>query len=93
MACTPFTLTVKDVKAAVAKVKKAIGEQKGTFTGDENSGAFSFSGSGLITGKYAIQGGYKVAGQAITITIDIKAERPAVVSCKAVEERVREWLK
>jgi len=55
MACPTFTVTVKDVKAALAKVKKAIADAKGSFSGDETKGSYSVSGDGFISGAYTIK--------------------------------------
>ena len=93
MACSPFSIGVKDVKASVAKVKKGITEKKGSFTGDETKGAFSFSGDHWVAGKYKIQGTYTVSGTTITVTNNIAADNPSLVTCKKVEEEMRDWLK
>jgi carbon monoxide dehydrogenase subunit G len=88
--CTPFDVTVKDVKVALDKVKKAI-SGKGSFSGDEKKGSFSFSDSGIVAGKYAIKGSYTVDETTITISTDLQADRP-IVTCKAVADSIREWL-
>jgi hypothetical protein len=93
MACPTFTVTVKDVKAALAKVKKAIAEAKGSFSGDETKGSYSVSGDGFISGSYTIKGSYTVTDKNIAITNDITAENPRLVTCKAVEDKVKAWLK
>ncbi len=92
MACTPIKLTVKDVKAAVAKVKKGIGDKKGTFSGDDTKGSYSFSGDHWAAGTYKITGSYTVSGTTITATNSISAENPNLVTCAKVEEEMRSWL-
>jgi hypothetical protein len=92
MSCPAFGVDVKDVKAALAKVKKGISEKKGTFSGDETKGSYNFSGDHWIAGKYTIQGSYSVAGNTITVTNTITAEKPDLVTCKRVSDEVKDWL-
>ncbi len=92
MACAPFKMTVKDAKAALAKVKKGIAEKKGNFSGDDAKGNFGFSGNHWAAGSYKIQGSYSVSGTTITVTNSITAENPNLVTCAKVEEEMRSWL-
>jgi len=93
MSCPAFDVAVKDVKAALAKVKKGISDKKGSFSGDEKKGSYSFSGDHWIAGKYSIQGSYAIDGNTITITNNITAEHPDLVTCKKVTDEMRDWLK
>ena len=93
MACPAFDVTVKDVKAALDKVKKAI-SGKGSLSGDETKGSFTFSDDGgFLVGKYTIKGSYTVDGAKITITNTITADSPKLVTCDRVAEKMRDWLK
>ena len=92
MACPSFKLSVKDAKAAVAKVKQGIADKQGTFSGDETKGSYGFSGDHWAAGKYKIQGSYTVSGTTITVTNSITAEHPDLVTCKKVEGEMRSWL-
>jgi hypothetical protein len=94
MACPAIDIVVKDVKAALAKVKKSIAEAKGSFSGDEKKGSFSLSGDAPWPfGKYTIDGSYTIEGTTITIVNNIKADSPKIVDCKAVETKLRDWFK
>jgi len=76
-ACTftiPFGGSAEDV---LAKAKKAVEKQSGTFTGDTAAGNFSVSFFGQ-----EIVGGYTVAGNDLNIVIDNK---PFMVPCSAIE--------
>ena len=78
MSCPPFDVKVRDVKAALDKVKKAI-SGKGSISGDEKKGSSVFSDSSLIAGEYTIKGSYTADNNTITISNDIKAENWFVV--------------
>ena len=39
-----------------------------------------------------IQGSYTVAGNTITVTNNITAEKPDMVTCKRVSDEVKDWL-
>lgn len=76
-ACTfsfSFTALPKDV---LAKAKKSVESQSGTFNGNENEGSFSLS----IFGN-TIAGGYTVAGNMFNVVI---LEKPFMVPCAAIE--------
>ncbi len=93
MACPAFDVTVSDVKKALDKVKKAI-SGKGSLSGDETGGDFTFSDDGgFMIGKYTIKGSYVVKGTKITITNNITAESPKLVTCDRVADKMKEWLK
>jgi hypothetical protein len=97
MACPKFTVNVKDVKAALAKVKAAIQKQNGILDGDEKKGTYNFSGSvdlWVTKINYAIKGSYTVDDKNnITITNDIVKTDSDKINCKAVEEKMREMFK
>ncbi len=93
MGCPAFDVTVKDVKAALAKVKDGIRKEKGSFSGDETKGSFALHGDRMFVGKYTIKGSYTVADNKITITNSITTESPKIVTCQRIEDEIRDWLK
>ena len=93
MSCPSFDVTVKDVKAALAKARKAATDAHGTFSGYDTKGTYKISDDGWISGKYTIAGSYTVEGKTITITNTITADKPTVVTCDRVADKIRDWLK
>ena len=92
MACPSFDVKVNDVKATLDKIKKAIAGL-GSLSGDEKKGTFILSDSSIVAGKYTIKGSYTVDSNVITITNDIQAQNPDIVTCKRVTEKMQGWLK
>ena len=84
MACNfniPFN---GDSTTIMNKAKSAVEGQGGSFTGDENAGAFDIS---LFGNKIA--GSYKVNGQSLDVTID---EKPFMIPCNAIENFLTKQL-
>ena len=93
---------MKDVKEALKTVNDAIKKEGGSIKGDETKGTYDFSGDAGDTtvlgmkihiGKFTIKRSYSVDKNNITITNDITAESPNLVTCKEVEKKMRAWLK
>jgi hypothetical protein len=90
-ACDVVEVTVDDARASLAKAKVAIEKMGGSFEGDETKGDFNCSVDHEVVGKITIKGSYAVGGENITITYRYTAES-MLVTCGAIEERIREWL-
>ena len=86
MGCPKFDVKVKDAKAAVAKAKKAITGDGGTFSGDETKGTFKDSHSGIL--GYTVQGSYTVQDDTVSITTTVTG----VATCGAVKDKITEYL-
>jgi len=91
--CKPFKVKVRDVKKAVKQVNDAVKKAGGTFKGDEKGGSYKVADSHWIAGKFTIEGEYTVKDTEISISNKLTAEKPDMVTCDKVEEKVREWLK
>ena len=77
-----FTGSAQDL---IEKAEKAIQDAGGSFSGDTSSGSFSVpTPLGKINGKYTI------SGQTIHITI---TEKPLLVPCKMIENKLKEYLR
>jgi len=83
--CDPFTVTVTgDMTETLEKIRSAVKNMGGSFTGDETSGTIvSQTPVGQIEGDYSISGGD------ITITI---TKRPMMVPCGMIETKMREFF-
>ena len=85
MAKCNFSIDFKgSAEDLVAKMKKAIEDAGGTFSGDTQSGSFSVK---TPVGKIA--GTYTISGQTIHITI---TEKPWIVSCSKIEEAIKKYM-
>lgn len=83
MACNfsiPFNGTAQEV---YAKAQSAIQGQGGTFSGNEQSGSFSVSVMGTISGSYTI------TGQQIDVNIDSK---PMFIPCSTIESFLKKQI-
>lgn len=69
----------------ISRARQAIERAGGSLTGDTNQGTFQAS-----TPIGAIQGGYTVNGQEITIAID---KKPFLLSCNRIETELRGVMK
>jgi hypothetical protein len=65
------------------KAKNAVLKQGGTFSGDVNSGNFSISVFGKISGRYS------VSGQQLNIDID---DKPMMIPCAAIENALKSQI-
>jgi hypothetical protein len=65
------------------KAKNAVQKQGGTFSGDVNSGDFSISVFGKISGRYS------VSGQQLNIDID---DKPMMIPCAAIENALKSQI-
>ena len=90
--CSPFTVKVKDVSKAIKKAREGFKKKGGTFKGDDTKGTYKISGDGFLSGKYTVEGSYSVSGKDVTIKNKLTADRPIVVTCKAAEEKMREYF-
>ena len=84
MACDfslPFSGSPEDV---LAKARKAVEGQGGSFTGDTNRGDFQVS----VFGNKII-GNYTVGGQTLNINI---TDKPFMVPCNAIESFLKNQL-
>lgn len=99
MACPAFSVTVKDVKATLAKVKSEVAKAKGSFSGDETKGTITISGVVKIPipfvddVTYTITTKYTVEDKTITIINDIKTNSPDRVNCDVIQKQIRDWMK
>jgi hypothetical protein len=81
MSCN-FSLPISsDPETALAKARKAVQSQGGTFNGDTNSGNFSVSVFGNT-----IAGDYTVNGSDLVIAI---TEKPFLLPCPAIESYLK----
>jgi hypothetical protein len=76
-----FTGTPQDL---ISKAETAIGDAGGAFTGDETAGSFT-----VPTPLGQIKGAYTINASTITISI---SKKPLLVSCAAIESKLREFL-
>jgi hypothetical protein len=76
----PFTGTAEEV---FKKAKAAVEKQGGTFNGDSNSGSFSISVFGTISGNYS------VSGNQLNITI---GDKPMMIPCAAIENVLKSQI-
>ena len=84
MACD-FTLPFSgDPESVLAKARKAVESQGGSFTGDTNRGDFHVS----VFGN-KIVGNYTVSGQTLNINI---TDKPFMVPCSAIEGFLKNQL-
>jgi hypothetical protein len=84
--CDPFDVNFTgDVTQLIAKAKTEIEAQDGKLVGDNTQGTISIS-LPIVGG---IEGGYKVNGQVITISI---TQKPQFVPCGMIESKIREAL-
>jgi hypothetical protein len=83
--CDPFDIPVpSDLPATLARVQAHIVREGGQFAGDAKAGRFSgHSPIGSIEGRYT------VFAEAIRITI---TNKPMLVPCAAIEERIRGYF-
>jgi hypothetical protein len=65
------------------KAKAAVEKQGGTFSGDAQSGTFSITVFGNISGRYA------VSGQQLQIDIE---DKPMMIPCAAIENALKSQL-
>ncbi len=77
MSCNFSISFTKPVEEILAKAKKTVEAQSGTFTGDTNSGNFNVS----VFGNTVI-GSYTVSGQELNFDI---TEKPFLVPCNMIE--------
>jgi len=83
-ACT-FTVPFSgDTETVLNKAKAAIEKQGGTFSGDENAGAFHLS-----VMNNTIAGSYTVSGNELTMTI---TDKPFFVPCSTIESMLKSKL-
>jgi hypothetical protein len=81
MSCN-FSLPItSDPQTALAKARKAVQSQGGTFEGDTNNGNFSVSVFGNT-----IAGSYTVNGSELAIII---SEKPFLLPCPAIESYLK----
>lgn len=71
-------------EAILAKTKKTIEGQGGSFNGTEEGGSFHITLMG-----YTVSGGYTVAGQTLSVLID---EKPMLIPCSAIESYLQKQL-
>ena len=84
MACD-FSLPFSgDAENVLAKARKAVEGQGGSFTGDTNAGNFHVS----VFGN-KIVGNYQVSGQTLQINI---TDKPFMVPCSAIEGFLKNQL-
>jgi hypothetical protein len=76
----PFTGTADEV---FNKARAAVEKQGGTFNGDSNSGSFSISVFGTISGSYT------VSGSQLNITIE---DKPIMIPCSAIENVLKSQI-
>jgi hypothetical protein len=70
--------------AIIAKAKKSIEDQGGSFHGDDISGSFSVNSP--VGGVYAT---YLIEGQNLNVAV---TKKPIVLSCDKIEEFLRKQL-
>jgi hypothetical protein len=83
-ACNFSIPFAKDAEEILAKAKKTVEGQGGTFTGDTNSGDFNVS----VFGN-SITGNYKVDGQNLNLEI---TDKPFMVPCSMIESYLKGQL-
>jgi hypothetical protein len=99
MACPAFDVTVKDVKATLAKVKAAVSKAGGSFSGDDTKGTITINGVVKIPipfvddVTYTIKTTYTVEDKTITIINDIKTNSPDRVNCDVIQKQIKDWMK
>lgn len=72
-------------EALIARVRKAVEEAGGSFSGDASSGSFSVPPP---IGK-KIEGTYTISGQKLDIAIN---KKPGFVSCKRIKKLLNTYL-
>jgi hypothetical protein len=84
--CDPFNVTFKgDAKDLYDKLVKLASQHNGKIIGNATQGTFEISIP--VVGHFA--GAYAVSGQTCTVHV---TERPFLISCAFIEEKVREFL-
>ena len=85
MAKCNFSIDFKgSAEDLVAKMKKAIEDAGGIFSGNTQNGSFS-----VPTPLGKIAGTYTISGQTIHITI---TDKPFFVSCSTIEDKIKEYI-
>jgi hypothetical protein len=84
--CDPFDVPVPaDLSAALGRMQTLIEQEGGQFAGDATAGRFSgHSPVGPVEGRYT------VFAESIRITI---TNKPMLVPCSVIEERIRGYFK
>lgn len=80
--CSTFSVTTTDRAASLARARRAILENGGTFDGDDTRGTFS-----SMDGRF--EGVYQSAGDTVSITI---TRKPFIVFCGMIERTVRGYF-
>ncbi len=76
-ACSFNIAFTADPAIVLAKAKKTVESQNGTFNGDAEKGSFDISVMG-----FTVVGSYMVEGNNLAILID---EKPMMIPCSAIE--------